>query len=924
MQRQLSYHYKYAPNLYAIDAEPTTAPLEINGSEMSASCRLASTKRDREGDIYEVQGLLTDNHRANPIALVDHGLYHPWPIGKCESPKGRYAVEIVGDEVLQTTWFSQKSLVAAQIYQMILDGDMRGNSIGYRPIEQRPLEPDPEGGHFRKRDGRPAGWHILRSELIEACVHGDTRIPTLDGLLAIRDLVGTSPTVLSEYGPRQCEQVISKGLMPCRMIKTQTGSEITAADNHKFRVLDADGVLTWRRAAEVSPGDAILAQLGDRGVLPEDRGESEDFWFAVGLFYGDGSYNHKGSSFRWAVNDNELDSLDRLKRFLKADGYVERDASKTDNTRYLDSAGNKHYRIEEQRPVKDAIRNGSQTLYILHTDHAGLRRVIPSYQAGGNWRDAGAPAAVWRVGRKQMAAFLNGLFCADGYAGGTSCHLGFTTVREQLARDVQQLLRILGILSRVRQQKQRSQFNAREWVYPVEVVGNRSKTAFAERIGFTVRSKQENCERLATIPKRPHERVLGIPCTARATCKMLPGKTGGPDAVSATIRRLKSVGGLMTDRLIPQILARANIHGTKRETLALLQEYNANGWYFEKVTSNSPAGEHEVFDPVNVEGTHSYVSNGMVSHNTWTCRPMNPDCVRRIVSRGKLAGKTLAPSIKAMLSEVDPGQRAFLFFDRGKSCGHDCECGPCKDHHGKVDGAMSAVDSGSGGALVSPPSGPGRSFKRNPPTSYGRRLKPMGYGKGRYDEYGRLLGKAGVGAGADENTRSSRREAGQGNRNNAGGGDVDDADDIEENGHPYGAQVLKAKCMDMADHVKTYMKAMTPLEHEGTKKCLMKCMRSDVDNMKMMEKHWNKTYKADHGAMGVDMPKFDEEDDDQVDMDEGKDMDAVPKKDVVVKGKAVESTNVSDQEDHGDIDPKYLEALQKLDETFDRINARVS
>lgn len=475
MQRQLSYHYKYAPNLYAIDAEPTTAPLEINGSEMSASCRLASTKRDREGDIYEVQGLLTDNHRANPIALVDHGLYHPWPIGKCESPKGRYAVEIVGDEVLQTTWFSQKSLVAAQIYQMILDGDMRGNSIGYRPIEQRPLEPDPEGGHFRKRDGRPAGWHILRSELIEA---------------------------------------------------------------------------------------------------------------------------------------------------------------------------------------------------------------------------------------------------------------------------------------------------------------------------------------------------------------------------------------------------------------------------------------------------------------TWTCRPMNPDCVRRIVSRGKLAGKTLAPSIKAMLSEVDPGQRAFLFFDRGKSCGHDCECGPCKDHHGKVDGAMSAVDSGSGGALVPPPTGPGRSFKRNPPTSYGRRLKPMGYGKGRYDEYGRLLGKAGVGAGADENTRSSRREAGQGNRDNAG--DVDDADDIEENGHPYGAQVLKAKCMDMADHVKTYMKAMTPLEHEGTKKCLMKCMRSDVDNMKTMEKHWNKTYKADHGAMGVDMPKFDEEDDDQVDMDEGKDMDAVPKKDVVVKGKAVESTNTSDQEDHGDIDPKYLEALQKLDETFDRINARVS
>lgn len=154
--------YKYAPGLHAIDAAAEKVPAFDTG-KMSATGLLATTMRDREGDILEVAGIRTANHQLNPVVLLDHGLYFPLPIGKTTDPDGNYAVAIDPDlgECVQTTYFSQSLPEAEQVFHLIVEGILRANSIGYRTLKGKRLPPDPASGI------KP-GVHILECELIEA------------------------------------------------------------------------------------------------------------------------------------------------------------------------------------------------------------------------------------------------------------------------------------------------------------------------------------------------------------------------------------------------------------------------------------------------------------------------------------------------------------------------------------------------------------------------------------------------------------------------------------------------------------------------------------------------------------------------------------------------------------------------------------
>ncbi len=154
--------YKFAPGLHALDAITAKEPTFDTG-RMSATAVLSTTARDREGDVLEVAGIWTDNHRTNPIAMLDHGVYWPLPIGKTVDPDGNYTVAIDPDagECTETTFFSQSCPVAEQIYHLAVEGILRGNSIGYRPIKAKRLPPD-------AAQGTKPGLHILRCELIEA------------------------------------------------------------------------------------------------------------------------------------------------------------------------------------------------------------------------------------------------------------------------------------------------------------------------------------------------------------------------------------------------------------------------------------------------------------------------------------------------------------------------------------------------------------------------------------------------------------------------------------------------------------------------------------------------------------------------------------------------------------------------------------
>jgi len=144
----------------AIDFLPRAA-VTLDKSKMSASCTFSTSAIDRVGDMLDVAGIRTENHQSNPVVFWDHARHLTFPIGKTKDLAGAYTVQILdGDQggvATQVTYFSQTLLEAEQVFELIAEGIISANSIGFRPIKATPLYV----GHRR------LGLHLKEVELLE-------------------------------------------------------------------------------------------------------------------------------------------------------------------------------------------------------------------------------------------------------------------------------------------------------------------------------------------------------------------------------------------------------------------------------------------------------------------------------------------------------------------------------------------------------------------------------------------------------------------------------------------------------------------------------------------------------------------------------------------------------------------------------------
>ena len=64
-----------------------------------------------------------ENYSKNPVVMWAHGMEGICqPIGTSRDANGNVAVIVSQDDVQATSWFSQKSLEAAQIFELIDEG----------------------------------------------------------------------------------------------------------------------------------------------------------------------------------------------------------------------------------------------------------------------------------------------------------------------------------------------------------------------------------------------------------------------------------------------------------------------------------------------------------------------------------------------------------------------------------------------------------------------------------------------------------------------------------------------------------------------------------------------------------------------------------------------------------------------------------
>jgi replicative DNA helicase len=223
------------------------------------------------------------------------------------------------------------------------------------------------------------------------------------------------------------------------------------------------------------------------------------------------------------------------------------------------------------------------------------------------------PDAVFRLKRPLLALFLNRLFATDGWAtvlAEGQTQLGYCSVSERLARQVQHLLLRFGIIASLRQRSIKYRETRRE-AWQLDVTAQQSIRVFCAEIG--VFGKEEAVTRVSEALERKRPKVCRdvIP---QAIWTRLDAARGG-EARTALARRA-GMGGHTNIHVGRRGLSRGRL---SRLATALnddgLQHLATSDVYWDEIVSIEPAGLKQVYD-LTVPDTHNFVANDFCVHNT--------------------------------------------------------------------------------------------------------------------------------------------------------------------------------------------------------------------------------------------------------------------------------------------------------------------
>lgn len=129
--------FKFAND--AVASAPVVGQPYVNRKEMSATATISTATIDRVGDLLVPSGCDLTEYEKNPVVLYGHGLEGlVLPVGTSRNPNtGEVAVEVSDDDVKATCWFSQKSLEAAQIFELVDEGIIRATSVRETPLKSK-------------------------------------------------------------------------------------------------------------------------------------------------------------------------------------------------------------------------------------------------------------------------------------------------------------------------------------------------------------------------------------------------------------------------------------------------------------------------------------------------------------------------------------------------------------------------------------------------------------------------------------------------------------------------------------------------------------------------------------------------------------------------------------------------------------------
>ncbi len=443
----------------------------------------------------------------------------------------------------------------------------------------------------------------LTTQAPTGCVAPDTLVSTASGLRPIIDLGDPNgpqwqlmtKDVHTDVGVRKASHFYINGFAPVKTITTQRGFNLTATHNHRIRVIDSNGDYVWRRMDEITLGDRVVLKKGTLGAgepvtltaveqgnralskLPSQM--TPQFAEMLGLYMGDG-YTKARGGVHIVVNQRDSDLLQHVQDLLRDIWGQDRQVS-----------------VEERVGCWVANLTG---YYIPRFFEAnGLAK--PRGNHGEGAEGAFIPTQVLRAGKACVAAFLRGLFEADGSITRGTITLASTS--RQLVQQAQIALLGLGIVATLREMPpQEDSFGSRT-KYELRILNRREAERFVHEVGFISARKRAAAAELGNMSDRGDR--IAVPSLVE---EFYAHSAGLKNDVRQQIIGLVGNGAL-TQQFVKQTVA---AHPTLAETrLAQLVDMDI---FLDEVASIED-GESHTYD-ISVPDNHTYIANGFVSHNT--------------------------------------------------------------------------------------------------------------------------------------------------------------------------------------------------------------------------------------------------------------------------------------------------------------------
>jgi replicative DNA helicase len=374
-------------------------------------------------------------------------------------------------------------------------------------------------------------------------------------------------------------EALRNGVQPLYRLTTRLGRRIEATANHPLLTIKG-----WRRLDELAPGARIAVPR--RLPRPEYEQTMPDHEIVMlAALIADGSLAGDTPSFSFGPDSPVLEEV---KAAAAAFGTRLTTPARGHGTAYI-SAG----LGSKSNPVRELCeRHGLW----------GLRSA-----------EKFVPEAIFGLDEGRIERFLAVLYACDGhaYASDRLHQIGYTTISERLAFDVQHLLLRLGIVSRIRALRRPVYDGTGKVAREVLITGQDGLATFCSKV--RVCGKAEPLARVVAGLRRvrPGTNVDTVPPAVWDAVLAAKGARPWADVSAATSRPRNHnwhVGARGLSRSLMGELAQA----TDDEGLAALA---TSDLWWDEVASIEPIGEQETFD-ITVPGDHNFVADDVVVHNS--------------------------------------------------------------------------------------------------------------------------------------------------------------------------------------------------------------------------------------------------------------------------------------------------------------------